>query len=111
MYCLVVYDIADNAVRGRVADVCFDYGLARIQLSTFLGPLEAPHQDELYRKISRRLAGRDGNVQVFTICDGDMRRRRTVAGNAKKMPPPPAGSRQAEHERSGAWRRFLTRAR
>ncbi|MGB9880221.1 MAG: CRISPR-associated endonuclease Cas2, partial [Anaerolineae bacterium] len=37
MRCVVVYDIPDDRVRARVADVCLDYGLERIQFSAFQG--------------------------------------------------------------------------
>jgi len=48
MQCLVVYDIPDDRVRGKVADICLDYGLDRIQYSAFLGDLQRTHQEEFY---------------------------------------------------------------
>ena len=36
---LLIYDIAHDGVRTKVADVCLDYGLQRIQYSAFLGEL------------------------------------------------------------------------
>ena len=35
--CLVVYDISNTRVRTKIADLCLDYGLSRIQLSAYLG--------------------------------------------------------------------------
>lgn len=42
MYVLVVYDITENDVRNRVADILRSFGLERIQKSVFLGRLPQP---------------------------------------------------------------------
>ena len=39
MHCLVVYDISDDKLRTKVADILMDYGLDRIQYSAFAGKL------------------------------------------------------------------------
>ncbi|MGC8839667.1 MAG: CRISPR-associated endonuclease Cas2 [Anaerolineae bacterium] len=75
MHCLVVYDIPDDAVRTKVADVCLDYGLERIQYSAFEGILSRNHQQELLLKIKKRLGRKEGNVQVFPICQEDWKNR------------------------------------
>ncbi len=75
MHCLVVYDIPDDAVRTKVADVCLDYGLERIQYSAFEGVLSRNHQQELLLKIKKRLGRKEGNVQVFPICQEDWENR------------------------------------
>ncbi len=36
---LLIYDIEDDKLRGRAADICFDYGLERVQFSAFFGKL------------------------------------------------------------------------
>lgn len=33
---ILIYDIEDDKLRTRAAEVCFDYGLERIQFSAFL---------------------------------------------------------------------------
>ena len=71
--CLVVYDISNDAIRGKVADDCQDYGLSRIQLSAFLGTLSRTHQQELLQKARRRLGVSPGRVAVFPLCDTDFR--------------------------------------
>jgi CRISPR-associated protein Cas2 len=78
MRCLLVYDIPDDSIRTRVADVCLDYGLERIQYSAFLGELAATHQEEMLLKIRARLGQKAGNVQLFPLCDRDWRQRRTI---------------------------------
>lgn len=87
MHCLLVYDISDDRIRTKVADICLDYGLARIQYSAFLGDLSPTYQSELMLKVKRRLGNAWGNVQLFPLCERDFHLRKQL-GNAF---PGPAG--------------------
>ncbi len=78
MRCLVVYDISDDARRAKVADVCLDYGLDRIQYSAFLGRLSANHQKELMLKLKKVLGRKAGNIQLFPLCAKDWQGRRVI---------------------------------
>jgi CRISPR-associated protein Cas2 len=78
MHCLVVYDISDDGKRAKVADVCLDYGLDRIQYSAFLGVLSANHQDELMLKVKKVLGRKAGNIQLFPLCATDWQGRRVI---------------------------------
>jgi CRISPR-associated protein Cas2 len=78
MRCLLVYDIPDDGIRTKVADVCLDYGLERIQYSAFVGELAATHQEEMLLKIRKRLGQKAGNVQLFPVCDRDWRQRQVI---------------------------------
>ena len=75
MRCLVVYDISSDRLRARVADICQDYGLSRIQYSAFLGDLSRNHQDELLQKVRRRLGKAEARVALFPLCETDFRAR------------------------------------
>lgn len=75
MQCILVYDIPDDARRAKVADICLDYGLDRIQYSAFLGPLLPTHREELMLKIRRTLGKRSANVQLFPLCERDWSER------------------------------------
>ncbi|MBI4316856.1 MAG: CRISPR-associated endonuclease Cas2 [Chloroflexi bacterium] len=78
MITLLIYDIPDDKLRGKVADVCLDYGLHRIQFSSFLGEMSRNRQGEIVQKI-RRLVGRhEANVQIFPLCEKDLALRREV---------------------------------
>jgi CRISPR-associated protein Cas2 len=77
--CLVIYDIVEDRVRGKVADICLDYGLSRIQYSAFVGNLSATHQRELLQKAQRRLGKTEGHVALFPICEVDFKTRREVS--------------------------------
>ena len=79
MQCLVIYDIEDDGKRTKVADVCLDYGLDRIQYSAFLGPLLPNHQEELMLKIKAVLGKRPANVQLFPLCEKDWEARQVIA--------------------------------
>ena len=64
---LLIYDIAHDGTRSKVADACLDYGLARIQFSAFLGELTPAHQRELLLKIKQRLGTHGANIQLFPL--------------------------------------------
>jgi len=72
---LVIYDIANDRVRGRMAEACKDYGLQRIQWSAFMGDLNHNRREELSQRLRSLLGEEDGCVQVFPLCDKDMRLR------------------------------------
>ncbi|HZT07105.1 MAG TPA: CRISPR-associated endonuclease Cas2 [Chloroflexota bacterium] len=76
--CLVVYDIVEDRIRTKIADLCLDYGLSRIQYSAYLGNLNVAHQAELLQKAKRRLGRSAGHVAIFPICDADFKGRREV---------------------------------
>lgn len=71
MRCLLIYDIPNDRARTKVADVCLDYGLDRIQYSAFWGVLNRGQQEELLMKIKKKMGKRAGNVQVIPICAKD----------------------------------------
>ena len=78
MHCLVVYDIPDDNKRAKVAEVCLDYGLDRIQYSAFQGVLAWTHQEELMLKLQSVLGQKAGNIQLFPLCAKDWQRRQIL---------------------------------
>lgn len=76
MNCLLIYDIADDRVRSKVADACLDYGLDRLQYSAFVGDISRNLQDELFKKVTKLLGRRSGNIQLIPVCETDWRQRR-----------------------------------
>ena len=69
MNCLVIYHIPNNRIRSKVADICMDYGLNRIQYSAFAGDLARTHQQELMKKVQGRLSRNAG--RIFLYCVGE----------------------------------------
>lgn len=47
MMTLVIYDISDDSVRLRIANLCKSFGLNRIQRSAFLGDIPSSRRKEL----------------------------------------------------------------
>ena len=82
--CLLVYDIAHDGTRTKVSEACLDYGMERIQFSAFLGNLTRTHQEELFKKVRKRLGKREGKIQLFPVCEKDMQTRLEVIQDPKK---------------------------
>jgi CRISPR-associated protein Cas2 len=67
----VIYDIAEDKVRNRVAKRCLDFGLYRVQQSVFLGDIADNRVDEIVL-FSRELLNREtDSVYVFPMCRED----------------------------------------
>lgn len=75
---LLIYDIPDDSIRGKVADACLDYGLDRVQYSAFVGQLTANHQQELMLKIKRKLGRKPGKVSLIPVCERDWTDRQEI---------------------------------
>lgn len=84
MHCLLIYDIAHDGIRSKVADACLDYGLQRIQYSAFFGELNATHQRELLSIIEHRLGKHPANVQLFPLDEKSWSLRRVIERKEEK---------------------------
>lgn len=84
MQIIVIYDIPSTKIRTKVADVCLDYGLDRVQYSAFVGDLHRVHQEELMRKVQARLAKLPGKIALFPICEKDWRARIEICQEQKE---------------------------
>lgn len=69
---IVVYDIEKDRIRNKIADICKDYGLVRIQFSAFQGPLSRNRREELFLKLTRRLGDAPGKILLIPICHKDV---------------------------------------
>lgn len=83
MVTLVIYDIPEDKLRVRVAEVCKDYGLQRIQWSAFRGDLNHNRREELMQRLRRTIGSKEGNIQMFPICDKDIHLRVEIGGPAR----------------------------
>jgi CRISPR-associated protein Cas2 len=75
---VLIYDITDDRVRDKIANACLDYGLDRLQYSTFTGELAHTHQEELMLRVKKLLGDRPGNVQLIPVCIKDWSARLEV---------------------------------
>jgi CRISPR-associated protein Cas2 len=86
MKLLVIYDITDDPLRGKVANRLKDYGLERVQYSSFQGELRR-HELASLEKDMRKLLN-DGeetdSVLLFPLCSSCFEGRHMV-GAEKEM--------------------------
>lgn len=73
MQTLVIYDIPDDKTRNKISEACKDYGLARIQYSAFLGEINYNRREELRQRLRRTLGKKAGNIQIYPLCDKDIK--------------------------------------
>ena len=73
MKVLVVYDITNDSLRSKIAEILKDFGLIRIQKSAFIGEITSEERKDLEERLSReKLGGRD-RIDIFPICDRDLK--------------------------------------
>lgn len=81
---LVIYDIANDKVRTKVGEACKDYGLERIQYSAFLGDINHNRRGELRQRLRRTLGEYDGNIQMYPLCEKDIRLKVEIINDRSK---------------------------
>ena len=74
----VVYDVEDDRVRVHVANTCKDYGLERIQYSTFSGSLDVTRRAELFTRLADTLGDDAGRILMLPLCEKDAQARREI---------------------------------
>ena len=82
MYYLVIYDVPSDRIRPKLADICLDHGLMRIQYSAFFGEMAAEYKQALLGKLKRRLGDAEGNIQIYPICERDFKQRQVFINPA-----------------------------
>jgi CRISPR-associated protein Cas2 len=99
MMILLIYDIPHDGTRTKIAELCLDYGLDRVQYSSFEGCLRRTHQEELMLKVKKILGRREGDVRLIPVCEKDWAERLCI----KNQPRSPAQSPVAEgnHDHQG----------
>ncbi len=83
MPCLVIYDIPDDRVRAKIAELCLDYGLDRIQYSAFVGQLISAHRRELMARIRRKIGRKAAKVQLIYVAEADWEQRIVIEQEEK----------------------------
>ena len=78
MHTLVIYDITEDKIRNKIAEVCKDYGLRRVQWSAFLGELNVNRREELHLKLIQTLKDNDGDIRLYPICSKDMNLKKEI---------------------------------
>jgi len=75
LHTLVIYDVTEDELRGKVAQLCKAKGLVRVQKSAFLGVVSSAVRKELVAGLRKLLQGTEDNAQVYVICDPDFSMR------------------------------------
>ena len=70
---VLLYDIEEDRLRARIADVCIDYGLERIQFSAFFGKLNRNRRQELALKLQNELGDESGRIRIIPVCEQDLK--------------------------------------
>ncbi len=86
MKLFLIYDIEDDGTRGKVADTCQNYGLTRVQYSTFFGDLTRNRQEELALRLRRLIGRRRAYVLVVPICERDMATMQEIGAPLCRLP-------------------------
>lgn len=84
----VLYDIPDDGVRTKIADVCKDYGLERIQFSAFCGSLTRNKREELFLRLGEVLGELPGKILLQPVCEKDVRSSLQVENAEPDVEPP-----------------------
>lgn len=80
----VFYDVEDDRIRNKIAEVCQDYGLERIQFSGFSGALNKNRKDELFLRIKDMVKDKKAKVLILPICGKDLKEKREIINDALK---------------------------
>ena len=70
----VVYDIVDNRTRSKIARICLDKGLYRVQKSVFLGTLNSNEMDSLALECEALIDVDVDSVYVFPMDEGSFKK-------------------------------------
>lgn len=70
---ILIYDIEDDKLRTRTADICMNYGLERIQFSAFFGKLNRNRRQELSLRLQRELGNESARIRIIPVCEQDLK--------------------------------------
>lgn len=74
----VIYDIGDDKIRNKVAKICKEYGLYRVQKSAFLGDTNKNQKDELLLRCKEIVDEESDSVYVFPMCNDDFQKVKMI---------------------------------
>ncbi len=73
----VLYDIANDRARAKIARCCRQAGLYRVQFSVFTGSVNRNSLDELCLQMEQLMAD-DDKIYVFPMCEEDFKKCRLM---------------------------------
>ncbi len=69
----VLYDIEKDKSRNKIAKLCKQYGLYRVQFSVFLGTVSANEKDELKLAIEAHINTQTDKVYIFPMNKSELK--------------------------------------
>lgn len=69
----VFYDIEVDRIRNKIAEICLDFGLERIQFSGFSGKLGRNKREEIFLKLKNAIKKGSGKILILPVCEKDFR--------------------------------------
>lgn len=73
MKILLIYDITEDKLRNKTANMCKDYGLFRVQYSAFFGEISRNLHGELIRRLKLLLKESErSSVIIFPLSQGSL---------------------------------------
>ena len=94
MICWVLYDIENDRARTKAAKCCKQAGLHRVQLSVFLGEVEASEKDALRLQLEELINPDKDKVYIFPMSRDELRQtillgqafdKKLVSGQVKAL--------------------------
>lgn len=74
----IIYDITNDRNRSKIAKLCKEAGLYRVQKSVFLGTIARNRLDELNMQIEEHIQEETDSVYIFPLCEPDFKKVRTM---------------------------------
>ena len=69
----VIYDISKDKTRNKVAKLCLEAGIYRVQKSVFLGDLNSTQLKELKISIEDIYNADEDSIYIFPMCKDDFK--------------------------------------
>lgn len=88
---LVLYDIENDRTRNRVADVCLNYGLERIQFSAFMGKINRNRRQQLALELLALVGPESARIRIVPIAEDSLREMWVHDRYQPKAKPPSGG--------------------
>jgi CRISPR-associated protein Cas2 len=78
MYTWIMYDISNDKARRKVAKLCLQLGLQRVQRSVFLGKVKKKHLREFRQEAKKLLDQQTDQLYVLRTSDQSLQRMRQI---------------------------------
>jgi CRISPR-associated protein Cas2 len=90
VWTLLLYDIEDDKLRDRVAQLCMDFGMTRLQYSAFGGDLNRNKRQELLLTVEALIGNKSARIFAVPVCSEDARQAWKLDQYAASEQKPPA---------------------